>query len=160
MCSFALRPSALSLFLSQLHTQTHLLPPVFFLSCCHPLPVEHHECRVQGDGQQEVTDDDIAQGVDGGERPDLPIVGEDVVRADDERRHQEAEDEGALEPLEQPRDLLDEVDLLELLGRGTPRHVNGEEVREQRLRNVQREAAEEDGHERNPLEVFELCTKK
>lgn len=121
------------------------------------LPREHHQGRVERDGQQEVAGDDVGEGPDGREVVDAPLGREGVQAAEDEGDHGEAEDEGALEAPQQPRQLLEEVDLLQLLGRRAPRHVHAEEVAQDRLRHVQRDAPQEDRDQRYPLQVVPDC---
>lgn len=72
---------------------------------------------------------------------DSPLYGKRESAADDQRRHRSAPEKGTLESAEQARYLLEEVDLLVLLSRRTPGHVDAEEVTEERLRHMQRQAA-------------------
>ena len=57
--------------------------------------------------------------------------------------------------LEDLGNLEEKVGLVELLGRGAPRHVDLEHVREEGLAQVQAQPAEEDDEHGQPLEVFD-----
>lgn len=59
-----------------------------------------------------------------------------------------------LEGLQNLGNLLEKVRVLLLLGCSTPLHVHVEQVRHQREADVERQAAEEDGHHGGPLEVL------
>ncbi len=100
-----------------------------------------------------MADDELGERVDGGESADLPFAREDIETADDDGGAEEAEDEGAIEASDQLGYLFQEVDVLDLLLRRLPRDGYLEEVAEQRLGYVQRQAAEKDGEERDPFEV-------
>lgn len=101
-----------------------------------------------------MTHDNRAQRIYGDKGIDSPVP-RDEQRADDHAgRHGDAEDKRVLEPLEETGHLLEEGDVFDFFGRGAPGHVDLEEVAEQGLRDVHGEAAEEDGHEEEPLEVF------
>lgn len=102
-------------------------------------------------------DDDDGERIDGEEGGDLPVPGEDVEAADHERRAGEAEQERPLEPLQDAAHLRGEVHLLEFLGRGTPRHVDLEEVAQNGLADVHRETAEEDGEHGDPFQILKDC---
>jgi hypothetical protein len=69
--------------------------------------------------------------------------------------HAEAKYEREFEALEQPRDFFEKGDVLDFLGRGAPGHVDFEEVAEEGLGDVEGDAAEEDGEEKEPFEVFD-----
>lgn len=84
---------------------------------------------------------------------DSPLYGERHAAANDQGGHQNAPEESTLEAFKQARNLLEEVDFLVLLGRRAPAHVDAEEMAQQSLRDVQRQTAQEDGHQRDPLDV-------
>jgi hypothetical protein len=75
---------------------------------------------------------------------DLPPRGHKVCREhDDHREHEKADDERQPETAQDARDLDEEVGPLDLFLRRPPRDVVREEVREERLGQVNRQAAEE-----------------
>jgi hypothetical protein len=112
-----------------------------------PLPSVHHERGIQGHGQEEVAGGDHGEREDGDEVGDLPREGDDVEADEDDAGAGDAEEEGTLEASEQARDLLEEGDVLDLLGRGAPGHVDAEEVADDGLGDVQGAAAQEDGEQ-------------
>ena len=100
-------------------------------------------------------ENDGSDRIDGEEGRDPPLDGEDVVAAYDQSHAGEAEDECVLESPQDADDLLAEVDIVNFLGRCSPGHVDLEEVAEDGLRDVQGDAAKEDGKKRDPGEVLE-----
>ncbi|TGO72459.1 hypothetical protein BELL_0452g00050 [Botrytis elliptica] len=102
-----------------------------------------------------MTHDHCAQGENGDKRIDSPIPGHDERAHNHAGGHENAEEEGVFEALEQTRDFFKEGDVFDFFGRGAPGHVDFEEMAEQGLGDVHGEAAEEDGHEEEPFEVFE-----
>jgi hypothetical protein len=120
-----------------------------------PLPSECHELRVEHNGQQEVVADNQSHGEHGGNDADLPVLGNDESHDDHGGRHANAESECVLELLDDIGDSLPEGDVFEFLGGSSPLHIDAEEMTEERLRDVERNTAEEDGQERDPLEVGE-----
>lgn len=85
---------------------------------------------------------------------DLPEHRKGRRSNDHQSRAQRTEHKSPAEPLDQFGHLLEEVRLLDLFRGGAPRHVDFEEVAEERLRDVQGDAAEEEGEEEEPLEVL------
>ncbi|TGO57386.1 hypothetical protein BCON_0066g00350 [Botryotinia convoluta] len=88
---------------------------------------------------------------------DSPIPRHDERAHNHTRGHENAEEECVFEAFEQTRDFFEEGHVFDFFGRGAPRHVDFEEMAEERLGDVHGEAAEEDGHEEEPFEVFEDC---
>ena len=120
-----------------------------------PLPAQHHQDGVEGQRQGEVAEDDDGEREHGREIPDLPLEREYEGAADHDGGAGEAEEEGPFETRDDVGDFLAEMHLLDLLGRRAPVHVDAEEVRQDGLREMQREAAEEDGKHGDPLEVVD-----
>lgn len=87
---------------------------------------------------------------------DLPVVREHMVRRDHEHRRRQAEDEGALELIEDRDHLLPEQNGLDLFRRRAPVHFDFEEVAQDGLRDVEGDVAQEDGEHGDPLQVFEV----
>lgn len=76
---------------------------------------------------------------------DLPPARDEVRREDDHRNaHDDRRDEREPEPAQDLRHLEPEVRLFDLLLRRAPRDVVREQVREQRLRQVDAQPAEEE----------------
>ena len=96
----------------------------------------------------------------GRECVNLPAPGEGEIARDHEARAAEAEDKGELEAAQDSQRFLAEIDLLGLLSCGAPRHIDLEEVREQGLREMERETAHEDGEHGNPLDVLSHWTEE
>ena len=68
---------------------------------------------------------------------DLPFEGKDAAREDNHRRkHEKTDQERQPEPAQDSRDLDEKVRPLDFLFRRTPRDVIREEMREQRLGQV------------------------
>ena len=65
-----------------------------------------------------------------------------------------AERQRPLEVLQNLRDLDEEIRVFGFLARGAPHHLDGEHVGDDGLADVQRDAAEEDGEEGDPADVF------
>lgn len=76
---------------------------------------------------------------------------------DNQARHQETVQESELEPLQDANDFLPEMDFLDFFGGGAPYHVDLEEVTQDGLRDVDGEAAEEDGEHGDPFQVVDDC---
>ena len=76
-------------------------------------------------------------------------------KKDQHGRPDNADGKRELEPLDDARNLLEECDIFRFLGRGAPRHVDAEHVREDGLRDVHGDATEEDRQERDPGEVLQ-----
>lgn len=72
-------------------------------------------------------------------------------------RHQETVQESELEPLQDANDFLSEMDFFDFFGGGAPCHVDLEEVTQDGLRDVDGEAAEEDGEHGDPFQVVDDC---
>ena len=95
------------------------------------------DVRASHDGERE--DDGPRAAVD------APLEGDDGRAEDDHARDDDPREEpGDPEALEDLGDLLEEVRALDLLLRCAPRHVVREQVRENRLRDGDREPAEEE----------------
>ena len=124
--------------LYQLVLYCHLVTALSTHTSAFSLPCERHQRRVERDGQQKVRRAHRRHGQDGGEA-------------------EAREDDAELEVLEHLGHLEEEVGELDLLGRRAPRHVDLEHVRKERLRDVQRQAAEEDGEHGGPLEILDHC---
>lgn len=69
--------------------------------------------------------------------------------------HHHAKSKGEFELAENGGDLVEERRLGLLLGRRAPRHIDAEHMRRNRLADVDGDAAEEDGQERQPFQVLE-----
>lgn len=69
-------------------------------------------------------------------------------------QHQHTEGKGVFELAKDGRDLIEERGFGLLFCGGAPRHVGAEHVRSNGLANVDRDAAEEDGEQRQPLEIL------
>ena len=95
-----------------------------------------------------------SQRVDRLKAGDLPVPRENEFPGDYEPAAKDAEHEGELEALEQARHFLEEGDVFHFFGRCAPGYVDFEEVGQQRLRYVKGDAAEEDGEEEEPFEIF------
>lgn len=92
------------------------------------LPGELHQVGVQGNGHEEVAKNLSAERVDGDEEVDAPENGSGVEENNDHSRGDKAEDEGALEVLDNLGDFLEEGGVFGFLARRTPGHVDGEHV--------------------------------
>ena len=105
--------------------------------------------------------DDRAQRPDGRKRRDLPVVrdqladGADATQHDHAGDHDEAKDKGEFELAQDLRHLFEKGRVLGLLARRAPRHVDAEHVAGDGLANVDRDATEEDGQQRQPRQVLE-----
>lgn len=91
---------------------------------------------------------------------DAPKQWKGIVAADNECGAQGKESERPLEILNCAQDLLAKVDFLDLLRCCTPVYVDLKEVRQDRLREVERNTTEKDGEHRDPLWfiVLRTCT--
>ena len=78
-------------------------------------------------------------------------MGEEEPSSDDQTGHQEAVQESELEALQDADDFLAEMDFLDFFRRGAPHHVDLEEMAEDSLRDVDGDAAEEDGEHGDPF---------
>lgn len=113
-----------------------------------PLEREGHESRVQSNRQQKMTPAKRSHGQDSRERSDAVPVRDKIIT---HRQHDHGSDsenrkrERILEVLQDARDFDPEIGELGFLACGTPRHVDLEHVGQEGLRNVEGEAAEEDG---------------
>lgn len=102
-----------------------------------------------------MTHDDRTQRENGNKSIDSPIPGHGERAHNHTCSHEDAEEESVFEALEQTRDFFKEGDVFDFFGGGAPGHVDFEEMTEERLGDVHGEAAQEDGHEEEPFEVFE-----
>lgn len=131
--------------------------PATGLSYAH-LIRKAHQPRIQHDGQQQVTDRNGGHGQDGHKVHNHPIDGHDTAQPSAQRNHHEDGADGKghaeLELLQDAGHFLEESGLGDFLGGGAPGHVVAEHVGEQGRRDVQGEAAEEDGEHQGPFEVF------
>ena len=84
---------------------------------------------------------------------DPPLLRDYALDAQDNhaRSHEDAEGECEAEFVEDFGDFLEEGRVVDFFCGGAPGHVDGEEVREDGLGDVHGEAADEDGHEGEPL---------
>lgn len=106
-----------------------------------------------------MTDRDSAHGQDGNEIGNDPIVRNPPagIRGQDNhgKNTNQSERDAELELANHLRYLDEEIAELGLLARRTPSHVDLEHVRQQGLRDVQRQTAQKDGQHDDPLEVFQ-----
>jgi hypothetical protein len=120
-----------------------------------------HQPWIQDQWEQEMKCHDERQRPDGGEALDLPVVGYHVTQRSNARKdnhacdHDQAEDEGELEAAEDGGDLVEEGRTRCFLGCGAPTHIDGQHVRGDGLEDVKRDAAEEDGQEGQPGQIFD-----
>lgn len=98
--------------------------------------------------------DHHAEWEDSNEEPNLPEVGYRDCQRDHHADAGKDKDEGEFEVLDDLGDFLKKGRVLGLLGRRAPRHVDAKQMAENGLADVQGDAAEEDGNERQPLEVL------
>jgi len=70
-------------------------------------------------------------------------------------RTRQAEKESPFEAPEQAREFFKERGVFDLLCSGAPRHVDFEEMAEERLGHVKGDSAQEDGEEEQPFEILE-----
>ena len=89
----------------------------------------------------------------------LPIRRDEIARRkhDHARQTEHGEEHAELEFLEHFGHLDEEVGELGFFGGGAPGHVDLEHVREEGLRDVEGEAAEEDAEHECPFEVHYYC---
>lgn len=110
------------------------------------LPLEHNQIRVQRNRQQRMTRHTKRQREDRHKRINPPHLGHSLTRQQNHANHKRtAKRKRILEPLQHTRNLLEKGKTGGFFGRGAPLHVDAEEVGEQGLGDVQRDAAEEDG---------------
>ena len=102
-----------------------------------------------------MTKDDSAQREDGSELGDAPVPWDNQGSTDHASGASEAEEESPLEALEESRKFFKESNILNFLGGGAPGHVNADEMAENGLEDVDRDATHEDGHEWEPHEILE-----
>ncbi len=109
-------------------------------------PRESHQPRIQRNRQQQMTPNQHSQRKDRDELVDVPTPRDELrSRHDDHNRNrQERQRNRVLERSRDFRDLDEEVRELDFLRGGAPGHVDAEHVAEERLRDVERHAAEED----------------
>lgn len=100
-----------------------------------------------------MTDDDCAHGPHGNEGADAPVLWQRKRHGQHYRRHAKAKHEAPLEAAQHLADGHEEGHVLRLLGRRPPFQRDAEKVAHERLRDVQRDAAEENREQRNPLQV-------
>jgi hypothetical protein len=100
----------------------------------NPLPREQHEVRVQHDRQEEVRKDDGGKRPDGKELGDTPVPWHNASASDHAERHDDAEDEGVLEVLDDFADFLEEGGVFGLLAGRSPVHLDAEHVGQEGLR--------------------------
>jgi hypothetical protein len=119
----------------------------------NPLPREKHEVGVKHNRQHEVTDNHNTQRPDSEELSDLPVPGQCNSADNHTGSHDDAENESVLEVLDDLADFLEESRVFGFLAGGAPVHFNAEHVRQEGLRQMHGETAEEDGHHGDPHEV-------
>jgi hypothetical protein len=90
----------------------------------------------------------------------LPTVGRKVAKVDHAADHREHEHVHPLEALPDLGELSEEVGVVLLLGRCAPAHVDGEHVRANGQKDVERDTTKEYHEEWHPLEVLEESAKE
>lgn len=90
---------------------------------------------------------------------DPPVLLQRERHSDHSSGHSKTEHKAPLELPQYPADGNKETNAFTFLGRGTPFERPAEEVSEESLRNVQGDAAEKDGEERDPLHVCPEATE-
>lgn len=102
-----------------------------------------------------MSNDHRAEREDGHEIIDDPFPGHRTDGEDDHHgRADKAEEEGEFEALDQSGQFDEEGRVFDFLGRRAPRHVDFEEVAEERLGDVDGDPTEEGTEEEEPSEVF------
>ena len=135
------------------------LNPTLFPS--RPSEGELHQPRIQHKRQQKVERDHCTHRPDSRERRNLPVERDhgaqraDPSKHNHTRNHDDAKDKGELELGQDLGHLFKERRVLGLLARRAPRHVDAEHVARDGLADVDRHAAEEDGEQGQPSEVFD-----
>lgn len=122
-----------------------------------PLPPEDNQVGVERNRQDSVTNDTKREREDGNKAVNPPLIRHGGSHDNHADNAEETEEECALEALEDNRDLLEEGAVLDFLVRGTPLHVDAEQMAQEGLRDVERDTSEEDRHERDPGEILEKC---
>lgn len=104
-----------------------------------------------------MTDSHRRHGQNGHEILDVPPIRNERRYCQDDHTHNthDRKCDAELEPLQHLWHLDEEVGEFSFLGRRTPCHIDFEHVGQQGLRDVQGEAAEEDGEHEDPFEVFD-----
>jgi hypothetical protein len=102
-----------------------------------------------------MADNDGGQGVNSHEVIDAPVPRKRHSARNHKTSAKNAEDEGEFEALHEARNFFKEGCVFDFLGGCAPGHVDFEEMTEKRLRDVDRDAAEEDGKQEEPFEVLE-----
>jgi hypothetical protein len=90
---------------------------------------------------------------------DPPILLQRKSHGDHHCRHNNAEHEAPLELPQHAANGHEETDVFAFLGGGTPLERPADEMREESLRDVQGDAAKEDGEKRNPFHVCPEATE-
>lgn len=100
---------------------------------------------------------DGRHGQDGDEITNLPVRWDEVCRGEEDHADDadQGEEHAELELLEHLGHLDEEVGEFGFLGRRPPRHVDLEHVGQERLRDVQGQAAQEDTQHEGPFEVHQ-----
>ena len=105
--------------------------------------------------------DNVCQRPNGYKLGDLPIIrnqlphGSDARQDDHHGNHGDTPDEGDFEFLDDGRHFLEEGGIGRFLGRGTPAHVDPQQMAKDRLRDVNGNPAQEGGEDEEPFEVLE-----
>lgn len=118
-------------------------------------PRKSHQSRIQHNRQRSVAKQNHGQGEDGKELGDLPLPGQEEAADEDEGDAGEDHEEGPPEAAQYAGHLVDEADLLYLLGGRAPGHVDVEEVGGDGLRHVDWNSSEIDCEHWNPFEVLQ-----
>jgi len=121
------------------------------------LPGKHHQRRIQSNRQEEMASNDRAKWVNRHKVRNSPFPRQRHGAYDHHDSAEEAEHERKLKSLQKPREFFEERCIFNFFGRGSPGHVDFEEVAEKGLWYVEGDPAEEDGEEGQPFEVFEDC---
>ena len=95
------------------------------------------------------------KGNDCSEIVDPPVCRRESAKVDHAADDDDDTDIHPFVRLNEERNLLEEVGVLLLLARGSPLHVDVEKVGKKSQGDVERDTAEETGHERRPLEVLD-----